>query len=380
MSTPIVLSPTHDPTDPIVNWPDEASVAVNKLIETLSITTGGFKIVLEQAQSSNILHSELSDKFNLLRSCLIDHVNQLDHILENLNMVTDKTCIKSCLGLPLPPVKFVDNKSVSTEPPARTPTPVSPASTVTYATIAAGKPPAQTPRPKPKPSARKGPVAVLNPVRLVIRSADPSRRTKPFSSILCHGPSEPFRRLSHAMALSPSTKDVTLLGVHRNRSENLIVSLPHGTPDSAVAAVSTVIHSTFSNPSSARPLPLQITRDVPWAKLMVSSVPARPTSGAPTYSEEEVMSSFSLNPAIKTLSITRTPRWVRNPASITGIHSSFTFSFEDPDGSLARSLAKSRLFMFGEPVHLKRWIDKPLAKRNQPSNQPRLTTADQMEE
>ncbi|KAG8683807.1 hypothetical protein FRC09_015837 [Ceratobasidium sp. 395] len=97
---------------------------------------------------------------------------------------------------------------------------------------------------------------------------------------------------------------------------------------------------------------------------MVSSVPTRSTQTSPTYSEEEVKKSFLLNPVIQTLKITRTPRWVRNPASITGMHSSFTFSFEDPDGSLARSLAKSDLFVLGEPVHLKRWIDNPLAKRN----------------
>ncbi|KAG8693700.1 hypothetical protein FRC09_010347 [Ceratobasidium sp. 395] len=366
MSTPPARETPSATANSSFTWPDAASVEVNKLIKSLLGTIDWIKDILTIAEGPDPSREDLVDFFNVARKALAGHIDHLDFTLEHLSLPTEKPCPKTCPGNAPP--------SALLAPAA--PAPVPPASTATYATVAARPLPAQAPRPQRKPSARKGPVAVLNPVRLIVRSADASRRTKPFAFILCHGPSEPFRRLSHAMSLSPSTKDVTLLGVHRNRSENLIVSLPHGTSDSAVAAVSTVIHSTFSDPSSARPLPLQITRDVPWVKLMVSSVPARSTPGAPTYSEEEVKTSFMLNPAIKTLSITRAPRWVRNPASITGIHSSFTFSFEDPDGSLARSLAKSRLFMFGEPVHLKRWIDKPLAKRDRPLP----TTADRMEE
>ncbi|KAG8717285.1 hypothetical protein FRC09_014508 [Ceratobasidium sp. 395] len=189
---------------------------------------------------------------------------------------------------------------------------------------------------------------------------------KPFAMLLIAGPSNPYRLLSHALSLSPTTKDVTLLGVHENCSGNLIVSLPCGTPDNTVNTVISVIHTTFT---PTLHFPLLITRDVAWTKLMVSSVNARPNPGAPTYSEEEVKASFLLNPAIQDLVITRDPRWVRNPASITGHHSSFTFLFQDPDGSIGRGLAKSRLFMFGEPVHLKRWTDKPRQTRG-----PHVTT------
>ncbi|QRV97678.1 muscle M-line assembly protein unc-89 [Ceratobasidium sp. AG-Ba] len=184
-----------------------------------------------------------------------------------------------------------------------------------------------------------------------------------FAALLAPGPAEPFRLLSHAISLSPVSNSVTLLGVHQNRSKNLIVSLPHGTSDAHVDAITTVIHSTFTPLCS---FPLSVTCDVAWTKLMVSSVPTRPKPGDPTYSEEEVRSSFLLNPAVKALSIMRNPRWIRNPASITGAHSSFTFSFQDPDGSIGRALAKSRLFVFGKPVHLKRWTDKPRRTRDIP--------------
>ncbi|KAG9094306.1 hypothetical protein FS749_012742 [Ceratobasidium sp. UAMH 11750] len=165
------------------------------------------------------------------------------------------------------------------------------------------------------------------------------------------------------MSLSPQTKDVTLLGVHQNRSKNLVISLPAGTPDAAVDCVVRVVCKTLLSFGSA---PV-VDRDTPWSKLLVSRVPARLEPDSPTLTEAELLTSFlHLNPSVSALKITRSPRWIRNPASITGVHSSFTFSFEDPDGSLARGLAKSSLFIFGVPVHLKRWTDKPRQQRKMP--------------
>ncbi|QRV91907.1 hypothetical protein RhiJN_19925 [Ceratobasidium sp. AG-Ba] len=268
-------------------------------------------------------------------------------------------------------------EDLSPEPPALTSRPDTPMSDPrpTYAEVAvstlehAAEPcpkPKSGPNPRHPPSFRIPPTSrpkaqplkalVFDPIRLVVRPASAPFQQMPFAALLAVGPAEPFRLLSHALSLSPISNSVTLLGVHQNRSKNLIVSLPHGTSDDQVDAVTTVIHSAYT-PRCA--FPLSVSRDVAWTKLMVSSVPARSKPGDPTYSEEEVRSSFLLNPAVKALSIMRNPRWIRNPASITGAHSSFTFSFQDPDGSLGRSLAKSCLFVFGEPVHLKRWTDKP---------------------
>ncbi|KAG8683775.1 hypothetical protein FRC08_014084 [Ceratobasidium sp. 394] len=218
----------------------------------------------------------------------------------------------------------------------------------TYASVAVGatsekSPPGPKPshpsRPKSKglgmaPARSAGP-----PVRPIIHLC-PSLFTSdfPFAALFLKGPSEPFRLLSHALALNSSTRDVRLLGVHQNRSRNLVVSLAPGTSGADVA----------------RP------------KVLVSSVPTRTKPGAPVHSEADVQASFlSTNPAVSALKIARPPRWIPIPASITGAHSSFTFSFEDSDGSLARSLAKLSLFVFGGPVHLKRWTDKPLATRKE---------------
>ncbi|QRV99070.1 hypothetical protein RhiJN_27089 [Ceratobasidium sp. AG-Ba] len=215
------------------------------------------------------------------------------------------------------------------------------------------------PQSRPKNQQLKAPV--LNPVRLVVRPSGKRYAQKPFAVIHIAGPSEPYQILSRAMRLSPSGCGISLLGVHVNRSENLIVSLAHGTSDAQIAIVSAVIQSTFAPLLGFDPL---ITQDIKWSKFMVSSVPTRSAPSQPTFSEEEVFASFKANPSMQALSITRAPRWVRNPASISGAHSSFTFSFLDPDGSISTSLAKSSLFMFGAPVHLKRWVDKPRQTRS----------------
>ncbi|KAF8593525.1 hypothetical protein BDV93DRAFT_566446 [Ceratobasidium sp. AG-I] len=58
--------------------------------------------------------------------------------------------------------------------------------------------------------------------------------------------------------------------------------------------------------------------------------------------------------------------WIRNPAAITGAHSSFTLSFEDPDGSVRRALLKLRLFVFGAPVVVKSWVERAPARPRPP--------------
>ncbi|KAG8723944.1 hypothetical protein FRC09_001053 [Ceratobasidium sp. 395] len=325
-----------------------------------------------------------------IRRQLVGSIDLLDEIIDASQPGRTFSCIKRChlKTSPLPPSpppipKPVDHKSIATDAPSPLPTPPPPLcnpATVTksYADVAAGTTSdlagsplpgpshvSRPPRSASRPSARKGPVAVLPPIRLIIRRADPTDSPFPLAYLFANGPSDPYHRLRLAMFCDLLTRDTPLLGLHRTRRNNAVVSLPHGTPDHVVDAVADLIKLELCRtPDSSRSFPLLVTRDVPWVKLMVSSVPARCTQGSRTYSEEEVRKSFSLNPAIQSLKITRAPRWVRNPASITGMHSSFTFSFEDPDGSLARSLAKSHLFVLGEPVHLKRWIDNPMAKRD----------------
>ncbi|KAG8794264.1 hypothetical protein FRC12_025177 [Ceratobasidium sp. 428] len=282
----------------------------------------------------------------LMRKHLIDSVNLLDQCIDTSQPGRSFSCIEHCPlkthpppSSPPPAPKPVDHKSIATDapsPPPALPPSVSnpnPATVIkSYADVAAGTLDlAGPPRPHPshvsgsprsisRPSARKGPVAVLKPIRLIIRRADPSDSSFPLAYLFANGPSDPYRRLRLAMALCPATKDTPLLGLHRNRRNNAVVSLPHGTLDRVVEAVSDLVKTTLgTSPGLSRSFPLLVTRDVPWAKLMVSSVPTRSTQASPTYSEEEVKKSFLLNPVIQTLKITRAPRWVRNSAKILGV-------------------------------------------------------------
>ncbi|KAG9083819.1 hypothetical protein FRC06_004358 [Ceratobasidium sp. 370] len=278
------------------------------------------------------------------------------------------------------PAPAVDHKSVATDPLSEPMAIDSPAlAPRSYASVAVGTPATpnpNTPDPKPPPKPQRSRPKGLGlaparstapPVRLIVRPGpSPSAPEFPFAALFAKGPTEPYRLLSHALALNPPTKDVRLLGVHQNRNKNLVISLDPGTPDAVVAHVISISRTTLTPhyPRGPGPVPM-VDRDIPWSKLLVSSVPTRSEPGAPVHSEANIQASFLLNPAISALKVTRPPRWIRNPASITGVHSSFTFSFEDPDGSLVRSLAKSSLFVFGVPVHLKHWVDKPLATRKE---------------
>ncbi|KAG9080465.1 hypothetical protein FRC06_006546 [Ceratobasidium sp. 370] len=194
------------------------------------------------------------------------------------------------------------------------------------------------------------------PICLIVRppSADKQAPAVFFAPLLEKGPAEPHRRLAHALAHSPATRKVTLLGVHQNRKGNLVASFPRGTTDADIARATPVIKNVLAVNGAAPTL----QRDTPWSKLLVSSIITRLEPEAPTIAEAEVLSSFVQNPLIRNLKITLNPRWVRNPTSITGPRSSFTFAFEDQDGSLARSLVKSPLFIFGNPVRVRKWVDK----------------------
>lgn len=193
-------------------------------------------------------------------------------------------------------------------------------------------------RPRPNPSA-KLPSALWSALAAT-----------PPAGLRSAAPTEPFRLVSMALAAHPIIKGVRLLGAHWNKSGNIVSSFPFGTPAATLDALPPAIRLALRLEDS-----VQVSRDVPWSKLMISSVLARDREGSPTYSEDVVHESLRLNPAFADLAITRPPRWIRRPTSITGAHSSLTFSFEDPDGSTARSLLKTPLFAFGAPVTLKRW-------------------------
>ncbi|QRV95346.1 hypothetical protein RhiJN_23364 [Ceratobasidium sp. AG-Ba] len=301
------------------------------------------------------------------RHALIQAVNVVDKFADQVEASIRRPCPDSCKP-PLPKPKSTAEKGVITTPtleamrPQRPPNMTAPPSNTqpartparSYAQAAtSAAPPANIPKPpasaglpaKPKTA----PLPVAEPVRLVIRfggNPPPALRNGPQTEI--------FRKISMAFDIHPTIKGISILGAHWNKNNNIIVSFPHGTPESTALSLRPAIRAALGIPES-----VDITIDKPWSKLMVSSVPARAAPGAPVFSEADLAASFVRNPAVQNIAITRQPRWIRNPSNIAGAHSSFVFSFEDPDGSVSRILRKTPLFVFGAPVSVKPWQVRP---------------------
>ncbi|KAG8751801.1 hypothetical protein FRC11_008987 [Ceratobasidium sp. 423] len=86
------------------------------------------------------------------------------------------------------------------------------------------------------------------------------------------------------------------------------------------------------------------------------------------FDQSALAESILANPALSTLPLTSPPRWLRHPSQITGIRSSAILSFEDPDGAIIQQLLKTPLFVFGQPVTVKPWINKPPIIARLPQN------------
>lgn len=83
-----------------------------------------------------------------------------------------------------------------------------------------------------------------------------------------------------------------------------------------------------------------ITKEVAWSSLMLSSVQARASLDSMLFPDKSVTETLLLNPALKDLTLTRSPRWVHRPTDIK-LHSSVVLSFEDPDGAILQHLLKT---------------------------------------
>jgi hypothetical protein len=154
----------------------------------------------------------------------------------------------------------------------------------------------------------------------------------------------------------PTYKDTAILGAHWNKSGNIIVSFPTGTPEATLLDLRPGIRRALGLPET-----IEVSIDKRWTKLLVSSVPARLSAQAPVFSEADVAISLTRNPVMSKVTCPRPARWIRNPDNINGAHSSIVLTVEDSDGSVARRLLKTPLFIFGAPVTVKKWQSKPKA-------------------
>lgn len=241
-----------------------------------------------------------------------------------------------------------DNRTPNrTQPPPDTtlgsPIPSHPA---TYAAAAAqpsqrSSPPVQT----SKPSSPR----LAEPVRFVVpfHGSPPAAPDRTLPKIISDN-------VNRELASIPTAKGLQVIGSHWNHSGSCILTFPPHTPLSLICDHIPSIRKAMNLSSQQT-----ISHDAPWSKIILSGVFTRMNRDEPTFTDEMLREVLLRNPAISCLNITQNPRWIRPPELIDGFKSSISFAFEDPDGSVLKSVLKTNLFMFGAPVRTKRWVEKP---------------------
>ncbi|EUC54166.1 hypothetical protein RSOL_032160 [Rhizoctonia solani AG-3 Rhs1AP] len=209
--------------------------------------------------------------------------------------------------------------------------------------------PEPEPEPTPPPQS-KTPVKPVNPARIVVD-------LKNYPTLPIRGLSAPdfFRQLVESCARVPGAP--VPLGIQWSRKDNLIISFPAGTTQTSINTLFPTICSLVG--TEEKPV---IRFDVPWRKLHLAGIRARDSPDSPITSEEDLRQTLLLNLAIKYLNLTVQPAWLKKPESIAGTHTSAIIAFEDPDGTIERSLLKTPIFAFGEPITVKKWHDRSLIK------------------
>ncbi|KAG8686649.1 hypothetical protein FRC09_014000 [Ceratobasidium sp. 395] len=239
-----VVNPPVEPAPSSTKPPGINLLNANQNVTILTRITQKLSENIPRLQNTFSSQDEVLTLYKLLRHDALSFVNYLDALFVKLPG-SDHPCIKYCPGndktpkpatTTLPPVKFVDHKSISTEPVTITPAPtldcddmaIDPPTPTprSYASVAVGTPTHPDPKPadptpsrptsfsvphKSRPLGQAQSIVAKNPVRLVVRPTNTKYMQKPFAMLLVNGPSNPYRLLSHALSLSPTTKDITVM-------------------------------------------------------------------------------------------------------------------------------------------------------------------------
>ena len=155
---------------------------------------------------------------------------------------------------------------------------------------------------------------------------------------------------------------------------NLVLTAHHATTQSQLdnisPQISQYVAKLLSDINKAPPSPIKARANVKWSKILINSVPVGITkSRGPWTSEENHCSLAAHNPAYSSLTITHQPNWVRSPHTLTkDTQSSLVMAFEDPDGSVRRSLlANKYLYVHGARAKVSRWKETPRPNTNTPT-------------
>ncbi|KAG8733465.1 hypothetical protein FRC11_006013 [Ceratobasidium sp. 423] len=162
----------------------------------------------------------------------------------------------------------------------------------------------------------------------------------------------------------------TPLRFHYNQKGNLIITFTPTTPRSLLMSKLDVIRGTFELVAH-----VPILFDTPRSTIHLANVPAHSMDSGPVFDQTALADSILANPALSAPLLTSQPRWLRHPSKTTGARSSAVLAFEDPDGTIARQLLKAQIFVFGQLVTVKPWVNKPTLTTRQPQISPNLGSA-----
>ena len=96
-----------------------------------------------------------------------------------------------------------------------------------------------------------------------------------------------------------------------------------------------------------------------WSRVTFNGVLALDPKSGTVYSDDCLLEEIKCNPICTNLHYVFHPRWVCPPNQITGMHSTFSFVFLDPEGSITQTMAHTHLAMFGKAITFKKWQPRP---------------------
>ena len=291
--------------------------------------------------------SSLESALTELRTIVLNqrqHFNQLERQIHNLSHRDSRSGHKA---QPMPP----PNQSTTNKPSTSTTNP-------TYATIVAANA-TSSPTQTTVQQAKKTHTTTSNSdfIKFIVRFQG---NPPPLAERL--PPEVITRKINMAFKSIPSSQKLEVLGARWNLSHNIVLSFEKNAPINRISAHVDTIKKAIGADDAI------ISQDVKWSKLVLAGVP---TSAGLTIrgddspmervaSEDDILESLLKNEKIKNLTITQNPRWLRPAEDIQNkFRSSISFAFVDPDGSTAKNLLRSELYIFGARVRAKRWEERP---------------------
>lgn len=167
-------------------------------------------------------------------------------------------------------------------------------------------------------------------------------------------PLQLLRMINSRLTMTPTAKGLSVIGASWNQSGNCVLSFPANSSPVIIEQ-----HARVLREAVAGDRPSVANRDVRWSKVVVHRVLTGLYSEGRVFPPDILLQDLTLNNSINKIKITRSPDWIRKPDDISSMHSSISFAFEDPSGSLVKSFVRQPLFLFGERCVVKEWKDKP---------------------